>query len=59
MYEKYWAGIPIKLISICKHPNSMIEDIKTELGEGGYVVPITPEICPIKKESITISWNIK
>lgn len=57
MYEKFWAGIPIKLISRCKYPNSNIENIKTELGEGGYVTPVTPENCPIKNESITIEWK--
>ena len=57
MYEKFWAGIPIKLISRCKHPNSNIENIKTELGEGGYVTPITPIQCPIKNEPITITWT--
>ena len=55
MYEKFWAGIPIKLISKCKHPNSNIENIKTELGEGGYVTPITPISCPLETEPITIS----
>lgn len=57
LYEKYWIAHPIKLISRCKYPNSNIENIKTELGEGGYVTPITPIQCPIKNEPITITWT--
>ena len=55
MYEKYWLGIPTRLVSKCKHPNSNIDNIKTELGEGGYVTPITPTSCPLNTGAITIS----
>lgn len=57
MYEKFWAGIPIRLISKCKYPNSMIEDIKTELVEGGFVMPIDPPNCPLNENPITICLN--
>lgn len=57
LYSMYWIAHPIKLISKCKHPNSNIENIKTELGEGGFVTPITPIQCPIKNEPITITWK--
>ena len=35
----------------------MIEDIKTALGEGGYVTPQTPDNCPLNENPITICLN--
>ena len=55
MYYMAWQNNPIRLVSKCKYPNANIENIKTELGEGGFVMPITPEFCPLINEPISFS----
>lgn len=55
MYHSSWQHHPIKLISKCKYPNYEIENIKTVLGNGGFVTPITPENCQLKNDPISIS----